>query len=133
MISLPVLSLCVMAGLSPLLFLPSLPGIAQIAVITIASTLMLFLRHSAVRFLALALLFFCWGLLAARQVTLPYDLLTTKTHQVEAVITGTDGATESACHQNAYRSVRVVRAAALRQAMDALAGMDVLRRGHPVF
>lgn len=80
MISLPALSLCVMAGLSPLLFLPSLPTVAQIAVITIASTLMLFLRHSAVRFLALTLLFFCWGLLAARQVTLPYDLLTTKTH-----------------------------------------------------
>ncbi|EOE6856110.1 ComEC family protein [Cronobacter sakazakii] len=102
MISLPALSLCVMAGLSPLLFLPSLPGIAQIAVITIASTLMLFLRHSAVRFLALALLFFCWGLLAARQVTLPYDLLTTKTHQVEAVITGTDGATEH--HIKIYRA-----------------------------
>nr|WP_105623513.1 ComEC family protein [Cronobacter malonaticus] len=93
MIPLPALSLCVMAGLSPLLFMPTLPSVSQIAGLTVMSSLTLFLQYRAVRFVALTLLFLCWGLLAAKQAMLPYTLLTGKTHQVEGVITGTDGAT----------------------------------------
>ncbi|ELY5826444.1 ComEC family protein [Cronobacter turicensis] len=94
MIPLPALSLCVIAGLSPLLFLPTLPSVPQIAMLTLISSLALFLRHPAVRLAALTVLFLCWGLLAARQATQPYTLLTGKQRQVEAVITSTDGATE---------------------------------------
>lgn len=93
MIPLPALSLCVMAGLSPLLFMPTLPSVSQIAGLTVMSSLTLFLQYRAARFVALTLLFLCWGLLAAKQAMLPYTLLTGKTHQVEGVITGTDGAT----------------------------------------
>ncbi|EOI5727320.1 ComEC family protein [Cronobacter malonaticus] len=94
MIPLPALSLCVMAGLSPLLFIPTLPSVSQIAVLAVMSSLALFLQYRAVRFIALTLLFLCWGLLAAKQAMLPYTLLTGKTHKVEGVITGTDSATK---------------------------------------
>lgn len=94
MIPLPALSLCVIAGLSPLLFLPALPSVPQIAALTLISSLALLLRCRAVRFAALTLLFLCWGLLAAHQLMLPSALLTGKTRQVEALINATDGATE---------------------------------------
>ncbi|EGT5712431.1 ComEC family protein [Cronobacter dublinensis subsp. dublinensis] len=94
MIPLPALCLCVMAGLSPLLFLPMLPSVTQIAALTLLASLMVFLRNQVVRYAALILLFLCWGLLAARQATLPYASLIEKTHQAEVVITSTDGATE---------------------------------------
>lgn len=81
MIPLPALCLCVMAGLSPLLFLPTLPSFTQIAALTLLASLMVVLRNQVVRYAALTLLFLCWGLLAARQATLPYASLIEKTHQ----------------------------------------------------
>lgn len=59
MIPLPALCLCVMAGLSPLLFLPMLPSITQIAALTLLASLMVFLRNQLVRYAALILLFLC--------------------------------------------------------------------------
>ncbi|KAB0874807.1 ComEC family protein [Cronobacter muytjensii] len=94
MIPLPALCLCVMAGLSPLLFLPALPPVTQITALTLLASVMVFLRYRAVCYPALMLLFLCWGLFAARQATLPYTSLAGKTHQAEVVVTDTDGATE---------------------------------------
>ena len=92
--TLPALCLCVLIGIVPLAFLPALPT-AQIAVFAaLASCVGCGYLRGRLKYIPWITLFFCWSVLAARQLIWPFDELLQSNQRVEAVIIGTDGATE---------------------------------------
>lgn len=90
---LPAVAFCLITAVLPLLWLPALPELSGIAAIVAAGCLLAFVRYPRLRWLALWLLFFAWGLLAAQEVLWPTKALPGAARQVVVKIVATDGMT----------------------------------------
>ena len=84
---------CVVVGICPLLFLPELPTPLTVQVIIGGAILIAFYRWGPARYLALTMLFFAWGVLSARQVLWPMQVLPGGNRQVEIKLTAVEGET----------------------------------------
>lgn len=87
------ISVCVICGIFPLLVLPQLPGTLATAVLTTFACVLAFIPVKAVRYFTLILLFFLWGVLAAKQVMWVGEALAGATQDAIVEITATDGMT----------------------------------------
>lgn len=59
---------CIICGIFPLLILPQLRGTVTLAFLTLFACVLAFIPVKTVRYIALTLLFFVWGILAAKQI-----------------------------------------------------------------
>ncbi|SUX65739.1 competence-related protein [Citrobacter braakii] len=80
-------------GILPLMLLPALPDMLCIGVIFGLAILLCLISHSPVRFVGLTLLFFLWGVLAAKDALWAGNTLPAKSQQAIVRITGTDNMT----------------------------------------
>ncbi|WP_312269009.1 ComEC family protein [Pseudescherichia sp.] len=90
---LPAVAFCLITAVLPLLWLPALPELSGIAAIVIAGCLLGFVRYPRIRWLALWLLFFAWGLLAAQEALWPTKALPGATQRAVVKIVATDNMT----------------------------------------
>lgn len=90
---LPQLAGCTICGILPLLVLPELPKLITVQGIIGGAVLLSFCARWPVRYLALTMLFFAWGILNAQQSLWPIQLLAKGNQQIEVVLTATDGET----------------------------------------
>ncbi|MGK9172708.1 ComEC family protein [Yokenella regensburgei] len=91
--TLPALAMCLNLGLIPLLFLPKLPGLHFLWWMIAAACVLAGQRRRILRYAGFALLFFAWGVLAARQQIWPMAFIPGSSQKVKVVITDTDRAT----------------------------------------
>ena len=84
---------CIICGIFPLLILPQLPGTVTLAFLTLFACVLAFIPVKTVRYIALTLLFFVWGILAAKQILWAGETLTGATQDAIVEITATDGMT----------------------------------------
>ena len=84
---------CIICGIFPLLILPQLPGTLTLAFLTLFACVLAFIPVKTVRYIALTLLFFVWGILAAKQILWAGETLTGATQDAIVEITATDGMT----------------------------------------
>ncbi|HAH8994671.1 TPA: DNA internalization-related competence protein ComEC/Rec2 [Escherichia coli] len=84
---------CIICGIFPLLILPQLPGTLTLASLTVFACVLVFIPFKTVRYIALTLLFFVWGILAAKQILWAGETLTGATQDAIVEITATDGMT----------------------------------------
>jgi competence protein ComEC len=90
-ISLPGFCLSAIAGILPLLWLSNLPDVATIVLLLGAGLSFAVFRASVWRYLAIAMLCCCWGLLTAKESLLPFERWIQKPLTVEVAIARTDG------------------------------------------
>ncbi len=88
---LPAVAFCLITAVLPLLWLPALPEISGIGAIIVAGCLLG--GWPRVRWLALWLLFFAWGLLAAQEAVWPAKALPGATQRAVVKIVATDNMT----------------------------------------
>lgn len=84
---------CIICGIFPLLILPQLPGTVTLAFLTLFACVLAFIPVKTVRYIALTLLFFVWGILAAKQILWAGETLTGATQDAIVEIIATDGMT----------------------------------------
>ena len=85
-------STCALLGILPLMLLPMLPGMLCIGIVFCLACLLCFLPYKYMRFAGLTLLFFLWGILAAKEAMWAGNTLPAKTQQAIVRITGNDNA-----------------------------------------
>ncbi len=83
-------SVCVVCGILPLMILPVLPDTWILAVLFCLACLLCLIPHHYARYAALTLLFFMWGIFAARQAIWAGNVLPAATQEATVVITATD-------------------------------------------
>lgn len=83
-------SVCVVCGILPLMILPVLPDTWILAVLFCLACLLCLIPHHYARYAALTLLFFIWGIFAARQAIWAGNVLPAATQEATVVITATD-------------------------------------------
>lgn len=88
-----VISMCAILAIIPLYWLPVLPDLHIVWLLIAAGIALSVQQRKWLRFSGLALLFMCWGILAAQESVWPMNHLTKVPQQAEVVITETDGAT----------------------------------------
>ncbi|MWT62325.1 ComEC family protein, partial [Escherichia coli] len=88
-----VISMCAILAIIPLYWLPVLPDLHLVWLLIAAGIALSVQQRKWLRFSGLALLFMCWGILAAQESVWPMNYLTQAPQQAEVVITATDGAT----------------------------------------
>ena len=88
-----VISMCAILAIIPLYWLPDLPDLHIVWLLIAAGVALSVQQRKWLRFSGLALLFMCWGILAAQESVWPMNHLTQAPQQAEVVITATDGAT----------------------------------------
>lgn len=88
-----VISMCAILAIIPLYWLPVLPDLHIVWLLIAAGIALSVQQRKWLRFSGLALLFMCWGILAAQESVWPMNHLTKAPQQAEVVITATDGAT----------------------------------------
>ena len=88
-----VISMCAILAIIPLYWLPVLPDVHLVWLLIAAGIALSVQQRKWLRFSGLALLFMCWGILAAQESVWPMNHLTQAPQQAEVVITETDGAT----------------------------------------
>lgn len=88
-----VISMCAILAIIPLYWLPVLPDLHIVWLLIAAGIALSVQQRKWLRFSGLALLFMCWGILAAQESVWPMNHLTKVPQQAEVVITATDGAT----------------------------------------
>ncbi len=88
-----VISMCAILAIIPLYWLPVLPDLHIVWLLIAAGIALSVQQRKWLRFSGLALLFMCWGILAAQESVWPMNHLTRAPQQAEVVITATDGAT----------------------------------------
>lgn len=91
--SIAAVSVCLILSIIPLLWLPTLPDMPTIWTLISLAFVLTFFPFRRLRYVQLGLLFFAWGILAAREVVWPTEHLTRGPQHIEVVITETDGAT----------------------------------------
>ncbi|WP_418230262.1 ComEC family protein [Buttiauxella izardii] len=84
------LGFSIIIGIIPLMWLPTIPGVAVIAALFIASLCVTFIPVRGMRFVAISLLCFCWALFNARQSLVSFEKWTVKPVTVEALVERTD-------------------------------------------
>ncbi len=82
-------SVCVVCGILPLMILPVLPDTWILAVLFCLACLLCLIPHHYARYAALTLLFFMWGIFAARQAIWAGNVLPAATQEATVVITAT--------------------------------------------
>lgn len=90
--SLTALSASIILAIAPLLWLPVLPGLAQIQAMAATGALLAFFRYKPLRYSGFWLLFFAWGALAGLGTVWPMTHLTQGQQNAEVVITASDSA-----------------------------------------
>lgn len=90
---LPGIALCLLTAIAPLLWLPQLPDLTAIVVITITGCVVGSCHDFRLRYTGLWLLFFAWGCLAAKETLWPALSLPGRVHQAEVRLTQTDNST----------------------------------------
>jgi len=110
---LPAVAFCLITAVLPLLWLPALPEISGIVAIIVAGCLLG--GWPRVRWLALWLLFFAWGLLAAQEAVWPAKALPGATQRAVVKIVATDNMT---AHRGIIEQLDGRRQAALPCAGD---------------
>ena len=95
---------CIICGIFPLLILPQLPGTVTLAFLTLFACVLAFIPVKTVRYIALTLLFFVWGILSAKQILWAGETLTGATQDAIVEITATDGMTT---HYSSTRSTYI--------------------------
>ncbi|MCM7730539.1 ComEC family protein [Enterobacter hormaechei] len=88
-----VISICAILAIIPLYWLPVLPDLQTVWMLIAAGIALSLQQRKWLTFSGLALLFLCWGILAAQESVWPMNHLTKAPQQAEVVITATDGAT----------------------------------------
>ncbi|EGQ5279854.1 ComEC family protein [Enterobacter hormaechei] len=88
-----VISICAILAIIPLYWLPVLPDLHTVWMLIAAGIALSLQQRKWLTFSGLALLFLCWGILAAQESVWPMNHLTKAPQQAEVVITATDGAT----------------------------------------
>lgn len=88
-----VISICAILAIIPLYWLPVLPDLQTVWMLIAAGMALSLQQRKWLTFSGLALLFLCWGILAAQESVWPMNHLTKAPQQAEVVITATDGAT----------------------------------------
>lgn len=83
---------CIICGIFPLLILPHRSTLT-LASLTVFACVLVFIPFKTVRYIALTLLFFVWGILAAKQILWAGETLTGATQDAIVEITATDGMT----------------------------------------
>lgn len=90
---LPVISVCAILGIIPLMWLPTLPGLPVLWPMIFLGIILAAQRQVWSRGLGIGVLFFTWGVLIAQESVWPMQHLTAGALRVEVEITATDGAT----------------------------------------
>lgn len=88
-----VISICAILAIIPLYWLPVLPDLQTVWMLIAAGIALSLQQRKWLTFSGLALLFLCWGILAAQESVWPMNHLAKAPQQAEVVITATDGAT----------------------------------------
>lgn len=88
-----VISICAILAIIPLYWLPVLPDLQTVWMLIAAGIALSLRQKKWLTFSGLAVLFLCWGFLAAQESVWPMNHLTKGPQQAEVVITATDGAT----------------------------------------
>ncbi|UBX43276.1 ComEC family protein [Citrobacter werkmanii] len=86
-------STCALCGILPLMLLPALPEMLSISVVFCLACLLCLFPHKHMRFAGLTLLFFLWGIMAAKDALWAGNTLPAKNQQAIVRITGTDNMT----------------------------------------
>lgn len=86
-------SVCALCGILPLIFLPVLPGSLCLIGIFCFACALSFVPYKYTQYASLTLLFFLWGILAAKQAVWPGNTLPGATQEAVVQITATDHAT----------------------------------------
>lgn len=89
----PVISICAILGIVPLYGLPALPGLQSVWIIMLVGIAFAMQQSKLALLTGTTLLFFCWGILAAKESVWPMNNLTAGPLQAEVAIAATDGAT----------------------------------------
>ena len=105
-----VISMCAILAIIPLYWLPVLPDLHIVWLLIAAGVALSVQKRKWLRFSGLALLFMCWGILAAQESVWPMNHLTKAPQQAEVVITATDGAT---MHQGRIPASKCLRGSTL--------------------
>lgn len=87
---LPRLCLCIIIGILPLFWLPTLPVFSTVAILISIGIVAGMTPLPALRYTGFIIIFFGWGLLAACEAILPAEQLTGRDQHVEVAITTTD-------------------------------------------
>lgn len=88
-----VISICAILAIIPLYWLPVLPDLQTVWMLIAAGIALSLRQKKWLTFSGFAVLFLCWGFLAAQESVWPMNHLTKGPQQAEVVITATDGAT----------------------------------------
>lgn len=88
--TLPALAICLIIGILPLQWMPSLPTPGYVWFLIAIGCLFACFRSRLFRYCAVTLLAFAWGALSAMQAVWPGEHLPGANHQAEVVITDTD-------------------------------------------
>lgn len=88
--TLPALAICLIIGILPLQWMPSLPTPGYVWFLIAIGCLFACFRSRLFRYCAVTLLAFAWGVLSAMQAVWPGEHLPGANHQAEVVITDTD-------------------------------------------
>lgn len=86
-------SVCALCGILPLILLPVLPGSLCLIGIFCFACALSFVPYKYTQYASLTLLFFLWGILAAKQAVWPGNTLPGATQEAVVQITATDHAT----------------------------------------
>lgn len=86
-------STCALCGILPLMLLPALPEMLSIGVVFCLACLLCLFPHKHMRLAGLTLLFFLWGIMAAKDALWAGNTLPAKNQQAIVRITGTDNMT----------------------------------------
>jgi len=87
---LPQLCICIITGILPLFWLPTLPALSTITLVLGAGFIIGMMPFPVLRYAGLTIIFFGWGVLAAHEVVLPAEQLAGRDRQTEVVITTTN-------------------------------------------
>lgn len=90
---LTTISTCALCGILPLTVLPVLPDMLCVSLVFGLACLLCLIPHRYMHYAGLVLLFFLWGILAAKEVIWAGDTLPAKTQQAIVQIIGTDNMT----------------------------------------
>ena len=101
------------------MILPQLPGTVTLAFLTLFACVLAFIPVKTVRYIALTLLFFVWGILSAKQILWAGETLTGATQDAIVEITATDGMTTHYGQLLIYK----VDVYSLRQALCCMANI----------
>ncbi|MDN8599698.1 ComEC family protein [Citrobacter sp. S2-9] len=83
-------SACALSGILPLLLLPALPDTPYLAVVFLLACVICVIPRRWARYVGLTVLFFLWGIFAAKQTLWPGNTLPGATQQAVVRITATD-------------------------------------------